>query len=570
MVAIKKILLVNPCCLDERISGEDARIVPIGLYYIGALLLENGFHTDIINLAEPQDDPVERFKRIVADKLPDVIGFSVTNPNRWNAIDCARTAKLLNPAITIVFGGPAPTFLFDHLFKVCPDIDFMVTGEGEITFLELVTQLETDPFGPFDQINGLVFKKEKQVLRTRPRMPVKVLDTLVHPSKYFTYQHLAMSRGCPGRCTFCGSPRFWGNTAVRFHSPKWVALEIETLVKKGITHFYISDDTFTMDKQQVIEFCRRIIDKQLNITWNAISRVDYIDKDILFAMRKAGCIQLSFGVESGSKKIQKRLGKPIDREKIRKAFFLTASYGILPRAYFIYGSSGETDETVQDSIDLLKDIKPLSAIFYMLVIFPGTHLYQTAVNRHLLTDDIWHGKIEDLPWFEVDDHLDFKIVKAFGDRLRSEFYNHLDTFARQVYLEDIKELYPFHADFLSRLALTFSHGEYATDTRVKHQDRTAKQLFEKALTYAPDARAFLGLAMLHQKQRRFDKAISILEKGIAHHCENKELTLCMGVCLMNIGRFKTALDFFEKIREFPETHHYINICHQKTAGHEYE
>jgi len=562
----KKVLLVNPACLDKRVTGEDARVVPIGLYYIAALLMEEGFHTHIINLAKTCDDAINVFKKTLKKEQPDIIGFSVTNPNRWNAMECAREARQVNPEIFIVFGGPAPTFLWDHLFSVCPDIDVIVTGEGEITFLELVTELETKTIGSFEQINGLVFKKGPALVKTLPRPPIESLDTLVHPSKYFIFQHLAMSRGCPGSCTFCGSPRFWGNKQVRVHSPEWFAHEIEVLSQKGVSHFYISDDTFTMDKQRVMAFCRLIVQKKLSITWNAISRVDYIDEDLLLAMRKAGCIQLSFGVESGSVKIRTTLGKPIPQEKIIHTFSLTAAYGILPRAYFIYGSPGETDQTIEDSIDLLSRIKPLGAIFYMMVIFPGTFLYESARKKQGVTDDIWHRKIEDLPWFEIDEALDFEKVKAFGDRLRSEFYTRLDTFAQNVYLVDIKELAPFHADFLSRLAMTFSHGEYAADTRVKNQDQTAQKLFDRALSFAPDARAFLGLAMLLQKQRRFDDAILIVEKGLTHFSRNKALNLCMGICLMNKGQFKKALIFFEPFKEFPETQHYIHICHKKRTG----
>jgi len=566
MVKQKKILLVNPACLDKRISGEDAGIVPIGLYYIGALLIENGFDAKIINLADIKDNPVKIFKGFITAEQPDIIGFSVINPNRWNAMECAKAAKQIKPDITLVFGGPAPTFLADHLLTTCPDIDFIVTGEGEITFLELVNELENRIVGSFENINGLVFKKDGHIIQTAPRQPIKALDTLIHPSKYFVYQHLAMSRGCPGKCTFCGSPKFWGNQTLRFHSPKWFADEIQTLTQKGVTHFYISDDTFTADKQRVIEFCNLIIDRKLGITWNAISRVDAIDADILFAMRKAGCIHLSFGVESGSEKIRKVLGKPLKQEKIITAFSLTASYGILPRAYFIYGSPGETDQTLQKSIDLLNIIRPLSAIFYLLVIFPGTHLYQKAINQNLISDDIWHQKVEDLPWFEVDDHLDFAKVQVFGNTLRSEFYTHLDTFAQTIELVGIKELAPFHADFLSRLAMTFSHGEYADDTRIKNQDKTAQLLYNRSLSYAPNSRAFLGLAMLHQKQKNFNDAISVLEKGLDHSPENKDLNVCMGVSLMNKKQFKAALNFFETFKERPEITPYINLCHQKISG----
>jgi radical SAM superfamily enzyme YgiQ (UPF0313 family) len=558
----KKILLVNPACLDERISSEDAGIVPIGLYYIGALLLENKIETHILNLASINDNPTEKFIQIIQDLRPDIIGFSVTNPNRWNAIECAIEAKKIAPNIIIVFGGPAPTFLYDHLFNVCTALDFIVVSEGEYTFLELVNSLKTGmgTTDDFDEIKGLVYQKDNTLVKTATRQPISNLDNLSHPSKYFVYPHLSMSRGCPGKCTFCGSPKFWRNQQVRFHSAHWFVNEIEALTKKGVTHFYISDDTFTMDKERVLELCHLICKKNLKISWNAISRVDYIDDDILLAMRKAGCIQISFGVESGSEKIRKVLGKPTPKEKIKKAFSRTISFGILPRAYFIYGSPGETSKTVKESIELIHDIKPLSAIFYMLVIFPGTHLYQNALNRNLVSNDFWRNKIEDLPWFEIDDKLDFKIVKTFGEQLRSEFYSHLDSFASSIELIDSKELYPFHADFLSRLALTFSHGEYANDNRIKNQKTTARHLFEKALTYAPDARAFLGIAMSLQKEKQFKKTISTLEKGLHQFPDDKDLNTCMGISLMNTRNFGPALEFFKKFSEIPEIKHYIKIC----------
>ncbi len=560
----QKILLVNPCCLDQRISGEDARIAPMGLFYIGALLIENGFNTDILNLADTESDPVKVFKKAIETRMPDVIGFSVMNPNRWNAIECAKTAKKTNPGIVIVFGGPAPTFLFEHLFSACPEIDFIVKGEGEISFLELLNELETPSHVSFDEIQGLVLKKDGRVVETSERPPIETLDSLVHPSKYFSFQHLAMSRGCPGSCTFCGSPKFWGNRKVRFHSPQWFSQEIEALSKRGITHFYISDDTFTMDKPRVMEFCRLITEKKLAITWNAISRTDYIDEDLLSAMRKAGCIQISYGVESGSEKIRKTLGKSIDRGKIIHAFSITKAHGILARAYFIYGSPGETKDTIKESIDLIKAIGPLGAIFYMLVIFPGTFLYQSAKNKNLVSDDLWNQRLEDLPWFEIDNQLDFEKVKDFGDELRKTFYNHLDEFSQNLDLVVKKDMYSFHADFLSRLGLTFSHGEYAVDTRIKNQEETATRLFERALSYAPDARAFLGLAMQKQKSRDFNGAVTVLENALAQFPANKDLNLCMGVCLMNKRRFKSALKFFEPFKEIPETRHYMNICQKNS------
>ncbi len=566
MVNQPDILLVNPACLDRRVFGEDGDIVPIGLYYMGALLLENGFQTTLVNLAEGKEDPLHHFKTIVKKERPDIIGFSVTNPNRWNAIECAKAAKKIRPDICIVFGGPAPTFLSDHFLTICPDIDFIVKGEGEFSFLDLVNNLKKPTINSLKKIDGIVFKQGDTIVKTKPRSHIQNLDALIHPSKYFAFQHLAMSRGCPGNCTFCGSPKFWGDSAIRFHSPQWFFNEMKVLVKKGIHHFFISDDTFTMDKQRVIQLCDLIISHKLPVTWNAISRVDYIDEDLLYSMRRAGCIQISYGVESGSEQIRKTLGKPLKHDTIIHAFRITAAFGIMPRAYFIYGSPGENNQTIQESIDLLKEIKPLSVIFYMLVIFPGTYMYQSAKNKGLVTDDLWKQKLEDLPWFEIDHTLDFEKTKSFGDRLRLEFYSHLHSFAQTISLVDKKELYPYHADFLSRLAFTFSFGEFAQDSRITDQEKTAEFLFKKALSYHPDSRAFLGLAMLRQKQKQFEKAISIIEKGLHHFSENKDLSICMGVNLMNLGQFEAALNYFQKFSHLPETDHYINICNQQITG----
>jgi anaerobic magnesium-protoporphyrin IX monomethyl ester cyclase len=575
-----KVLFVNPACLDRRITDEDAGVIPIGLYYMAALLIKEGFDARILNLADPDtrtgiekntgtDSSKEgllTFEDFIQREKPDLIGFSVTNPDRIHAQACATLAKKLLPNAWIIFGGPAPTFMAKHLFNACPAIDLMVKGEGETTILSLVKALaagESVKGKSVRKIRGIALWEDGKLIETKPAEPVQDLDSLVHPSRYFVYQHLSMSRGCPGKCTFCTSPKFWGGSQIRRHSALWFAQEILALAQKGVTHFYISDDTFTMDRERVIEFCKLLISYNLNITWNAISRVDYIDENLLSWMRQAGCIQISFGVESGSPRIKKILGKPISDETCIKAFSLTRSYGIMPRAYFIYGSPGETDETIQESCDLLIRLKPLGTIFYLLVIFPGTHLYYHAKQKGLVTDEIWHEKIEDLPWFELDETLDFPRVKGFGDRLRHCFYEHLCQFATKLDLVDKKELYSFHSDFLSRLAMTFSHGEYADNPRIKGKNKIANNLFERALSYCPHPRAYLGMAMILQKEKNFIQAGIHLAKGLEHFPGNKELCLCMGLGLMNQSLFKDALPFFTPFRGDPGMDHYINICNSQ-------
>ncbi len=548
-------------------TDDDATVIPMGLYYLAAQLLDRDIGASILNLAQEtkgrDPDPLVRFIETIKREQPDIIGFSLTNPSRFSAMACAGAARKICPKTLIIFGGPAPTFMADHLFRACPELDIIVQGEGEEAVLELANALkkkEAQIPAILKDIKGLIFRQGNDLVDTGPSELIQDLDELAHPSKYFRFQHLAMSRGCPGKCTFCGSPKFWGTSRVRRHSVDWFFEEIQTLAQNGVSHFFFSDDTFTMDRDQVITLCKKIIDSKLSITWNAISRVDYIDEDLLFMMRRAGCIQISFGVESGADRIKKILGKPMDNDTCVQAFSLARSLGIMPRAYFIYGSPGETQATIKESLGLMERLAPLSIVSYMLVLFPGTHLYTLAQQKNLVNDDIWFQKIEDLPWFELDKALDFDRVKSYGDMLRQGFARKLEHFVTTLDLKDDKRLYSFHADFLSRLAMTFSHGEYAQTPLIKNPESIAESLFKKALTYSHDPRAYLGLAMIHQKNREFPQAMTWLGTGLEHFPENKDLSVGMGVCLMNQGQFKKALSFFTPFDKDPGLGHYINIC----------
>ena len=314
---------------------------------------------------------------IINKERPDIIGFSILHANRWGGIDIAKIAKSLNPDIKIVFGGIGATFLWDHLLTHFQDIDYIVLGEGEIPFLQLVNALDTGAHDKIPHIPGIAFRHQGRPQKTDPAEPVENLDQFPNPARYFQFQHVAFTRGCPGNCAFCGSPLFWG-PRVRTHSPGYFVDQLELLTQKGIHFFYFSDDTFTYKKQWVQAICREIIHRRLDITWVAIARVNHIQADLLGWMRKAGCIQISFGIESGSEKIRQKLNKPLNISQIKKAFDLVKHYGIMPRAYFIYGSPGESEESIQATIDLIRTIKPLSVITYILDIFPGTRIISGA------------------------------------------------------------------------------------------------------------------------------------------------------------------------------------------------
>jgi len=553
-----KILLIYPYFIEERMHDEDIKAVPMGLYSVGAVLKENHYDVEVLDWHEVNRTP-EKVREALAAKKPDVIGVSVLHGNRWGAIEIARIAKQLNPKTRVVFGGIGATFLWEHLLTHFPEVDVVVLGEGEWTFLNLVRHFEKKQDQAIAEIGGIAYRENGKILKTEEPGPMRDLDSLPIPAKHFIYPHVSSSRGCAWNCAFCGSPQFWGRN-IRWRSPEKFVEELEMLFRKGVSFFYFSDDTFTLDSKRVIEICKRIIEKNLKIAWYAISRVDHVEEEMLYWMRRAGCIQVSYGVESGSAKIRRALGKPVKTEQIKRAFALTTRYGILSRAYFIYGAPGETWETIQETIDLMDEIKPLSAIFYILDVFPGTKLYSDLKKRHGITEDIWLKKMEGIMYFETDSTMNDDLILAFGKKLRTAFYERVHSYAEAIELVDRKDLYPWHADFCSRLGMTFSHGDYWKIHEVRQKVESAEKLFRKSLGYSPDHRAYLGLGMIQQRKGEFEESVKILEEGLSHWPESEDLNLCLGISTMNLRDFRAALDYFSKFPASKAAGTYIDEC----------
>lgn len=559
-----KILLIYPWFIEARKNDEDIRVPPMGIYNVAALLRENHYDVEILNWYGIPDAP-DQVEGILREKRPHIIGLSILNGNRWGGVEIARIAKKWDSRVKVIFGGIGATFLWEHLLGHFPEIDFIVTGEGEVAFLELVRELESENHSKIESIQGLALRKSGKILRTEHDPPIEDLDQLPIPARYFTYQHVSSSRGCPWDCAFCGSPGYWGGR-IRFRSPRHFVEELEILYNRGNRFFYFSDDTFTVKKDRVIEICKSIIQRGMNMEWYAISRVNHVDEDILLWMRKAGCIQISYGIESGSDRIRRSLNKKIETERIIEAFTLTTRYGILSRAYFIYGCPGESWDTIQETIDLIHRIKPLGAVFYVLDLFPGTALYEEFKIRTGVTDDVWLDKIEGILYAETDENLSDALVLSYGEKLRSDYYKNIHGFADSIQLVDREDLYPFHADFCSRLGMTFSHGDYSRNGLIRDKDRLAEKLFRKALAYHADHRAFLGLGILKQKAGEYGESIALLTKGLGFFPESESLNMCMGFSLMNVGDYPKALAHFSKCPDTEEANRFIARCKERMKG----
>ncbi len=231
-----KILLIYPYFLENRVrTSEDVRAVPLGVYYVASVLKENQYDVEILNWHDINTTP-HKISEVLKVQKPDVIGFSILHANRWGGIEIARIAKQIDPRVTIVFGGIGATFLWDHFLTHFREVDYVVIGEGEYTFLNLINFIESDRTQRLETINGIAFRKDGQAVRTQAAEAIGCLDDLPVPAKYFSYQHLSLTRGCAGKCNFCGSPQFWGNH-VRFHSVDYFVDQFERLYRKGSRFF---------------------------------------------------------------------------------------------------------------------------------------------------------------------------------------------------------------------------------------------------------------------------------------------------------------------------------------------
>ena len=373
--------------LTYKTTGRSAAdpytsLLPVGLGSICALLRREGMDARLANFSPFS---WEKTESLLAEERPDLVGISQFTHNRFAALRLAELAKRLNPRCYVVLGGPHATHRSQELLDGFPNVDAVVLGEGEETFLELARHLQGDGDRDLSVIRGLALRHRGEIVVTPPRPPFADLDVL--PSAVSCYddaigvdrqrqlEFIITSRGCPASCRFCSSPLFWGH-ALRFRSPRAIVDELRAIRDRyGLLYFSLRDDTFTADRRRVLEFCRLLVEERLYIVWNCQSRVTSVDGEMLGWMKRAGCECVQYGVESGSERILKSLGKRITLSQIHQAAEATRRAGLHFSIYLITGVPGETTEDLQATLRLIDDIKPHDGQVSPLACYPGTGLF---------------------------------------------------------------------------------------------------------------------------------------------------------------------------------------------------
>ena len=209
-----------------------------------------------------------------------------------------------------------------------------------------------------------------------------------HWGKQGKFASIITSRGCPYDCSFCSVTRSWGKK-YRYRSPKNVVDELEVLNKKyEMTFISFRDSVATLHKKRLIEICKEIIDRKLNITWNCNAAPHEVNEDLLKWMKKAGCKTIMYGLESGNEEILSQI-KFNTRDVIKRAIDLTHKTGITPHGYFVFGLPGETNETMRETINFAKSLKLHQAGFTSAIPFPGTNLWDYSTGNDLIISFDW-------------------------------------------------------------------------------------------------------------------------------------------------------------------------------------
>lgn len=458
-----KVALINPRWRTHKLYGfkflGHGIFMPIGLASIAGYLDSKGIDVQLIDAEAEKLNNSEIADRVKKFK-PDVVGVTCTTPTFPYALSLSTLLKK-DLDVPIVFGGVHATLSPKDVLKN-KEIDFVVMGEGELTFYELANAIIGN--NNFKDIKGLAFKDINGIHINEPREFIQNLDDLPMPfykgvpiKKYKPYAYqptqslpfmtLFSSRGCPFDCIFCETKVMCGKK-VRTHSPERVISEILYLKSEfGIRNFQFFDDTFTINKKRVERICELIKENNLDISWNCLSRVDTVNADLLKKMNAAGCEMIAFGVESGDNTILKNMRKGSTVEQARDAFKAAREENMIIRAFFMIGNPGETKETVQKTIHFAKVLDPEFVNFSITTPFPNSELwdlYEKAgyiKNIGNLDFAMFHDSIIDMPGLSSEE------LRKFAKKSHIDFYLRPEYIVRR--LREIKTFGQFKAKFLA-------------------------------------------------------------------------------------------------------------------------
>ncbi|TAH53958.1 MAG: radical SAM protein [Chloroflexota bacterium] len=419
------VLLVNPPSPDGGIwirsqhrvgrkSRENMIWPQVSLAQMAALLSPDYSVAIIDAIAERMT--WSEFEKQVRAKQPKFYITQVTAPTLQNDMYGVFLAKAVG-AKTMAFGTHV-TPMTRETMEPFPALDFVLRGEPDVTLRELVDAFEekqptnaqvakllhdtqsevpvrfvSETNGDLSHIKGMAWRKDGKVVVNPDRPFIPNLDDLPLPlhhllplDKYRVpmmktpYTFIVSSRGCSAGCTYCIKHVSY-QWSLRLRSPENIVAELKVLKKLGIDYIHMYADLFTLSRDQVVGLCKLMIQENLNIKWTCNSRVDYVDEEMLALMGKAGCWMIAWGIESGNYEILKHARKGADPAKAARALSWSHNAGMKNWGYFIIGLPGETEESIQETIEFAKKLPLDIALFHIAAPYPGTPFFFEVVKN---------------------------------------------------------------------------------------------------------------------------------------------------------------------------------------------
>ncbi len=390
-----RILLISPL-----LTRRKPFIYNIGLSYIGSALIQAGHDVELLDIEAYKYSNEEVEEAIRKNKAEVIcIGTLVTG---FNYVDWLCTAiKNIKPNVPVIIGNSIATTIPEILLENVK-ADYLVLGEGELTIVELVNAISNKY--DISGIKGIAYRNNSKIIIAEPRELILDLDSIPFPARhlfplkevYFKNASSSLkppigvvstTRGCPYKCTYCYHA--FQNQRIRFHSAERVVDEIEYLVKEyNIRSLGFSDDLFVIKKSRVFEIFDLLEKRNIKINWRASCRVNFFDDELIKRMKRAGCVEIGIGIESGSQKILNNIHKQSTVEQAQKALQLCKKYDIHPYTSYMIGNVGETRESVYKTIEFRKKYDPGMGGFFFTTPYPDTPLYRYAIEKKLIRDEL--------------------------------------------------------------------------------------------------------------------------------------------------------------------------------------
>jgi radical SAM superfamily enzyme YgiQ (UPF0313 family) len=385
-----KVLLVDPPDLFLDGGGVTRQVLPLGLAYVGAVARAAGHDVRLLlpdTRACVDRDPWGEVERAIAAEAPDVVGVPVVTPLVESAAEVARRVRRAAPGATLVLGGPHVTAGAIEALREIPDADVAVQGEGEGPFSALLASLASGSGrGAWSAIPGLAWREPGGGLSVRPPdpgawpalddLPLPQRDGLVWPADVQPglYQSLITQRGCAFACAYCSVPGASGRR-VRGRSIPAVVAEVRELRERfDATFLWIHDSVFPRDAERTVALCDALVDGGVATPFSCQARPEPLAPRVVGALRRAGCVQVLLGLESGHPETLARIHKPRSAASAREAVHRLHDQGVRAAGFFMLGFPWETEAHLAATIDVALGLDLDALHLFAATPLPGTEL----------------------------------------------------------------------------------------------------------------------------------------------------------------------------------------------------